>query len=192
MAPSAEARTAQADRPMTRIGVGAMLGGGVTGFIDEQSRAFTDPGGSWEARASVGTRSWLALEAAYVGKSQNISALGLDSDANLIGNGAEATARFNFTRRAIQPYVFGGVGWEHYTLQKTGENTSSLRESDDVMTVPAGVGVSFRLARSLLLDVRGTARATFDDELMDGPYANTGQDARLHSWNAGARLGWEF
>jgi hypothetical protein len=178
--------------PMSRVGVGAMVGGGVTGFIDKQSRAFTDPGGSWEARASVGTRLPLALEAAYVGSAQNITALGLSDNAKLIGNGAEATARFNFTKRAIQPYIFAGVGWEHYTLDNTGANTSSLRDTDDVLTVPGGVGISFRLASSLLLDLRGTARATFSDDLMNGPYASTGQDARLHNWNAGARLGWEF
>jgi hypothetical protein len=177
---------------MSRVGVGAMVGGGVTGFIDKQSRAFTDPGGSWEARASVGTRLPLALEAAYVGSAQNITALGLSDNAKLIGNGAEATARFNFTKRAIQPYIFAGVGWEHYTLDNTGANTSSLRDTDDVLTVPGGVGISFRLASSLLLDLRGTARATFSDDLMNGPYASTGQDARLHNWNAGARLGWEF
>jgi opacity protein-like surface antigen len=182
----------QPQQPMTKVGVGAMVGGGVTGFMDQQTRAFTDPGGSWEARASVGTRLPLALEAAYLGSAQNISALGLASAAKLVGNGAEATARFNFTRRAIQPYVFAGMGWTHYQITNAASNTSSLRDNDDVLTVPAGVGVSFRLAQSLLLDVRGTARATFNDDMLDGPYANTGQDARLHSWNAGARLGWEF
>jgi outer membrane protein OmpA-like peptidoglycan-associated protein len=191
--PPAPVATAPAPKgPMSRVGVGAMVGGGVTGFIDQEARNFTETGGSWEARASVGTRLPVALEAAYVGSAQTISALGLSEDTRLVGNGAEATARWNITRRAIQPYIFAGVGWDHYTLNNAGTNTSSLLGSDDVLTVPGGVGISFRLAQSLLLDLRGTARATFSDDLMNGPYASTGKEARLHNWNAGARLGWEF
>jgi hypothetical protein len=182
----------QEKKPLSQVGVGAMLGGGVIGFVDEQARAFTDPGGSWEARMSVGTRSPLALEAAYVGTAQNINTLGIASDSVLISNGAEANVRLNFTRQAIQPYLFGGVGWSHYQLTNEVTNTSSLRDNDDIVTVPFGVGISFRLAQGLLLDIRGTGRATWDDSLMDGPYANTDEDAKLHTWNAVGRIGWEF
>ena len=180
-------------RPVFGLGMGAAVGGGVTGFVDEQARDFTQPGGSWEARVSFGTRSPVAVEAAYIGSAQTIDALGLGSDAILMGNGAEATARVNFTRRAVvQPYIFGGVGWNHFSLQNEGSNTSSLLSSDDVLTVPFGVGIGFRLTDQLSLDVRGTGRAAFDDELMAAPFANTDQDARLHTWNALARVGFEF
>jgi hypothetical protein len=179
-------------RPPSRIGVAAMVGGGVTGFVDEEVRNFTDPGGSWDARLTVGTQSPLALEAAYIGSAQNIDALGLDSDALLLGQGAEGTARLNLGRFAVQPYLFGGVGWMHYQLERTPSNTSSIRESDDVLNVPFGAGIGFRIARGVLLDLRATGRAAFDDDLMDVPYANTGKEARLHSWNAAGRLGVEF
>ncbi|HEY0708696.1 MAG TPA: OmpA family protein [Polyangia bacterium] len=177
----------------SRIGVEAMLGGGVTGFVDEQARNFTDPGGSWEARLSVGTRLPVSVEAAYVGSAQNIEALGLSDDAVLVGSAAEATARVNFTRQLkVQPYIFGGVGWQHYEMTNEGANTSALTADDDLFTIPAGVGISFRLLKGLVLDVRGTFRTAFDEELMNAPYAATGQDAKLHTWDAGARIGWEF
>jgi len=180
------------DRPHSRVGVGTTIGGGVIGFVDDKARAFTEPGGSWETRVTAGTREWVALEAAYVGSAQSINALGLGNNARLIGNGAEGDLRVNLTRQMVQPYLFGGLGWDHYQLNMSGSNTSSLRDKDDVLTVPFGVGLSLRVARSLLFDLRGTARAAFYDDLMDGPYAASGQDAKLHSWNLAGRLGWEF
>lgn len=186
-----EPSPAQDDRPHSKIGVGTTIGGGVIGFVDQNARAFTSAGGSWETRVSAGTRTFVALEAAYIGSAQNINALGL-SDARLIGNGAEGDLRVNLTRKMVQPYLFGGLGWDHYKVSTSGANTSSLRDSDDVLTVPFGVGLSLRVAKSVLIDVRGTARAAFYDDLMDGPYAASGQDAKLHTWNVGGRLGWEF
>lgn len=180
------------ERPASYVGIGAMVGGGVMGFVDNQTRAFAGTGGSWEARVTVGTRTAFALEAAYVGSAQGLSALGLSNSAKLVGNGAEAALRLNLTRSAIQPYIFGGAGWTHYKVDTSGSNTSSLLDSDDVLTVPFGAGISFRLPQGLLLDLRATGRAAYYDDLMAGAYANTGKDARLHSWNAGGRLGWEF
>jgi hypothetical protein len=192
MNPAPAAPTEPSDRPHSRVGVGTTIGGGVIGFVDDKARAFTEPGGSWETRVTAGTREWLALEAAYVGSAQNISALGLGNNARLIGNGAEGDLRVNLTRQMVQPYLFGGLGWDHYQLNMSGSNTSSLRDKDDVLTVPFGAGLSLRVARGLLIDVRATGRAAFYDDLMDGPYAASGQDAKLHSWNLAGRLGWEF
>jgi opacity protein-like surface antigen len=177
----------------TNVGVEAMVGGSVMGFADEQARSVADTGGGWEARLSVGTRLPLAVEAAYVGSAQNIEALGLDDAAVLVGSAAEAVARVNFTRNLkVQPYVFGGVGWQHYDLTNAETNNSAIREDDDLFTIPAGAGISFRLVKGLILDVRGTFRTAFDEDLMNAAYSATGQDANLHTWDAGARLGWEF
>jgi hypothetical protein len=178
--------------PVSGIGIGAMVGGGVTGFYDKQARAFTGAGPSWDARITVGTRMPIAFEGAYTGSAQNISALGINDNALIVGHGAEGALRFNLTRMAIQPFLFGGLGWTRYDLRRTPENTSSLRRSDDILTVPFGAGITARVARGLLLELRATGRAAFHDDLMDAAYANTGEDARLHSWNAGGRLGWEL
>jgi hypothetical protein len=178
--------------PHSRIGVETTIGGGETGFVDDNARAFTQTGGTWETRVAAGTRRYVALEAAYVGSAQNINALGVGDNARLVGNGVEGDLRINLTRQMVQPYLFGGVGWDHYRLSMNGANTSSLRDQDDIMTVPFGVGVAFRLTPGFTFDVRGTGRAAFYDDLMDGPYAASGQDARLHTWNVGGRLGWEF
>jgi OmpA family len=178
--------------PMSVIGVGAMVGGGLTGFLDKQARAFTENGPSWDARVTVGTRLPIAVEGAYMGSAQNISALGINDNALIVGQGAEAALRINLSRMAVQPYLFGGAGWTRYQLRRTTANTSSLRGTDDILTAPFGAGLAARVAAGLLLDLRATGRAAFYDDLMDGAYANTGEDARLDSWNLGGRLGWEF
>jgi peptidoglycan-associated lipoprotein len=179
------------DLPQSVIGVQATVGGGVTGFIQDGARAFSGTGGSWDARLAFGTRQWVGLEAAYVGSAQGINILGLDNDAVLVGNGAEAALRVNFTRARVQPYLFGGVGWMNYSITNTAV-TASMDQMDNVFALPFGAGVSARLGRGFILDVRGTGRATFDDTLLEqSAFGNQG-NAELHSWNATGRLGWEF
>ena len=179
--------------PPSQIGLAMTLGGGATGFVDEGARAFVDTGGSWEARIVVGTRLPIAFEGAYIGSAQGMQALGISSDALLVGNGAEGDIRINFTRAAIQPYIFGGAGWMNYQIHNTAISNADLQRSDNTFEVPFGVGLAARLGRSFLLDVRGTGRLSYDDGLLQQVASATNAGtAHLHSWNAGAHLGWEF
>jgi hypothetical protein len=179
------------DVPPSILGMEATVGGGVTGFIDETPRNVATTGGSWEARLMFGSRLPLAVEAAYVGSAQSIDALGLANNAVLVGNGAEGDLRLNLSRSRVQPYLFGGVGWTHYQLANMSNvsNTSSVLSTDDIGTVPLGAGVAARLGRSFIVDVRGTYRATFNDDLFRAMSANNNS---LQNWNATGRLGFEF
>jgi hypothetical protein len=136
-----------------------------------------------------GSRLPLAVEGAYVGSVQGIDALGLSTSSLLIGNGVEGTLRFNLTRRRVQPYLFGGIGWTHYQLSNAATNTSSVLARDDIGTVPLGAGISGRLGRGFIVDARGTYRATFDDELLR---AQETTNNTMQSWSAAARGGFEF
>jgi len=185
--------TAETDKPPSRVGVGVALGGGATGFSDQESRNLTDTGGTWEARASFGTRLPVAFEGAYVGSAQGLNALGLDRDALLVGNGAEGNLRLNLGTLRVQPYLFGGAGWTHYSVERNNNITSSITSrTDDVFTVPAGAGLSFRIGRGLLLDLRGTYRWAFGADILNASYVGTGKSAGLSNWNAAGHLGWEF
>jgi len=187
------APVAKSDKPPSKVGVGIELGGGATGFSDQQTRNLTDTGGSWEARAAFGTRLPLGFEAAYVGTAQGLNALGLDRDALLLGNGAEGTLRLNVGTFRVQPYVFGGAGWTHYSIERNNAFTSSISSNtDDVFNVPAGAGLSFRLGRGLLLDLRGTYRWAFGADMLNAGLVGTGQTAGFSNWNAAGHLGWEF
>jgi len=177
--------------PPSRIGIEAAVGLGAVGFIEQGAKDMTQIGEQWDARLTFGSRSYIAVEAAYIGSVQSIDALGLSSDARLLGNGGEGTLRLNFTKARVQPYVFGGAGWTHYQLNNTPTITSDVAATDDVGTVPLGAGLSARLGKGFLVDVRGTYRATFNEDLLNAAMVN-GESSSLQSWNVGGRVGFEF
>lgn len=161
------------------------VGAGVTGFVDDTARDHVGAGGAWDARVAFNTTGNLAVEAAYVGSLQNVDAVGLDTRARLLGTGIEANVRLNFTTTDVQPYVLVGGGWTRYDLSAT-TNTSGVLGSDNLATLPMGIGLGYRIA-DVVLDLRGTYRATAGADLM-GPVANN----RLDSWSATLRGGFEF
>jgi hypothetical protein len=186
------ANPAKKDVPGSVVGIAATLGGGMTGFVGAGARTFANSGPSYEARATFGTRLPLAVETAYVGSIQGFqSTLGLADKAFLMGNGAETDLRINITRMRIQPYVFGGAGWTNYRIQNTDLSNPNLNKSDNVLTIPFGLGATWRIGRALLVDVRGTARVVYGDTLFDKVAAATNAgNAGLNNWNVGARVGW--
>ena len=171
------------------LGVEATVGGGAIGFIDQNSRNVSGTGASWDARVLFGSRLPIAVETAYVGSLQSIDALGLSTDAIRVGNGIEGTLRLNLIRARVQPYLFGGAGWTHYQVTNTTTNTSSVRSNDDIGTVPMGAGITARVFSNLIVDARGTYRATFSDDLLRGTAATNNS---MQSWNVGGRVGFEF
>lgn len=184
---------------VTPFGMSLSVGGGVANFFDKDSRNLTGPAGTWEARLTLGTRSPLAFEAAYVGSAQNIKALGLDRSAYLLGTSFEGDARLNFTTRAFQPYIFGGIGYTQFNVENASFNTSSIDDEEHMGHIPVGAGMGWQYG-GLLLDVRGTLRAAFDDGLRaEGesdsdviPNENDPGRAELDTWNVTGRVGFEF
>ena len=189
---------------MTGFGTSVQIGGGVFGFTDEAADDFMDTGGNWTARLVFGTRMPLALEAAYIGSANNISALGLDDDAVLVSNGVEANVRWNiwstFFRQIdlgfahVDPYIFSGIAYKRYSLVNEDFNTSNVQDNDNVGEVPMGGGLAFSMG-GFTIDARGEYRVAFSDDLLGDPQGeiDIGQDnASLNTWSATARLGWEF
>jgi len=171
---------------MSRLGVGLTVGGGITDFTHSETRDLTALGGSWTARLTLGTREFLGIEAAYVGSAQSIDAIGLDPAAVLVANGIEGALRVNLTRTTLQPYFFGGAAWKHYSLANKDFNDSNIRNDDDVLEIPVGVGLAWHADR-LMIDGRFDYRPTFDDELI-----RPTDSLSLDNWNLTARVGFEF
>lgn len=167
----------------TPFGMSIMVGGGITDFTGETARDFTNLAGAWNARLTLGTRTFLGIELAYVGSSQDVEALGLDDSGFLLANGFEGIVKVNLLPGMWQPYVFGGAGWTRYTISNDDFNTSALEDSDNVATFPVGGGVGFRY-EGLVVDARGTFKPTADDELFG--------DGAMHTWGANLNVGWEF
>jgi hypothetical protein len=172
------------------VGVSLTVGGGVFGFTDSNMNAEAPAGGMWDVRAAIGTHSPIAAEVAYIGTAQQLDAVGLDSDAMLVGNGVEGVARVNLLpQQIVNPYFFGGVAWKRYDVTNTDTNTSDIASSDDIIEVPVGAGLGYRVS-GFVLDARAELRmATEEDLIQNDPDT---EDVRLHTWNAGAKLGYEF
>jgi hypothetical protein len=180
--------TSEDSAPKSRIGVGVSAGGGVMGFTDSQLNDQTDPGGNWQARLTLGTRSLIALEGAYIGTANNVDGLGLDQGSVMRAHGAEALLRLNFGTAAIQPYLFAGGAWKHYALLFNDNATASVANSDNVAETPLGAGIAFR-ASSFLFDTRFDYRPAFDEDMFA---SIDNEEVDLDNWNASARIGFEF
>lgn len=181
---------------LTPMGLYGFLGGGATNFTEPGAVGATSVGGYWDARVGVGTRSYLGAEVGYVGSARNVEALGLADDAFLLSNGVEGVARLNVpillgdNTTLLEPYTFGGIGWNHYNVVTDSANTSSIDDSDDVMTVPLGVGIALGFM-GVTLDARATYRQALDSDIF-GSETSSFADTSMNSWGAGAALGFEF
>lgn len=176
------------DHVRSGIGVEMSVGGGISNFTNTSVNNVTDPAGTWEARLGIGSRSFFGLEGAYIGQAGNVGGLGLESDTLLQAHGAEGLLRFNILPSyVVQPYLFAGAAWKHYSLLFNNNFTSSVRDSDDVVEVPFGGGVAFR-STGFVFDTRFDYRPAFDEEM----FRINGQTRSMDNWEATARLGFEF
>lgn len=187
----------------TRFGVGVNVSGGYKNFVEPGVTDTLTPGGYWDVRGVFGTRSFIGVEAAYHGSAQDVEAIGLQDEAFLVSNGIEGALRIHapITQTSlpavklqapllIEPFAFGGVGWQRYSLVNEGVNTSSVENTDDIMTIPLGAGLAFSVA-GLHLDARATYRHALFSSLVGTSTSSFG-DASLNSWSVGGGLGFEF
>ncbi|MBS1122311.1 MAG: hypothetical protein H6Q90_4539 [Deltaproteobacteria bacterium] len=173
-----------------KYGVSVSLGGGVAGFTNKTLRDTTRVGGDWTVRLTIGSRSMLAGEAAYIGSAQSIDALGLDSDALLVSNGIQGNLRLNLINdMPVQPFVYGGAAWRRYTLARDNFNTSDVLSKDDVLEIPLGVGIAAK-TQGFLFDARGEARIATNEDLL--PSIDRTGAAAMHRWSINANVGYEF
>ncbi len=173
-------------------GISLGVGGGISGFTTETMRDTTDTGGTWTARLVFGTASPVAVEGAYVGSAQSIHALGLDSNAILVGNGAQGDVRLNaLPGYIVNPFIYGGFAWRHYSLVNASTNTSDIADHDDVIEYPVGIGLEGRFDR-VIVDVRGEYRFALGADLVpSGPTADR-EVTDMNAWGVTLAVGYEL
>jgi opacity protein-like surface antigen len=168
--------------------VSIVTGAGPTNYFGSGlSASRTDTGALWDARATFGAHSIFAVEAGYVGSVNNVdSSNGVQGQ--LYSNGLDGDLRLQLPTK-VQPYIFGGVGYNHMAVNRQGSPDISAqftKTSDDQLTVPAGGGVSGYAGKHVTVDLRGTYRLMPDNNI-------TIMNAHaLHQWYAQARLGYTF
>ncbi len=172
--------------PASGFGLAILAGGGATDFTSAVTRAEASIGESWTVRFALATRSLVGLEASYVG-----GANATTSHATLVRNGIEAVVRINaplYVRgNLLEPYMFGGAGWNAYHLGTTSTATTSLTAgTDSTVSVPIGLGFMVGY-RGFLADVRYTIRPTYEQSTFQDQGSNA-----LTNWDAGAMVGYEF
>jgi hypothetical protein len=173
------------------IGMQLLVGGGYSDFVHNNIRNVTNPGGSWDARLVAGTRSFIGAEVAYVGTANSVDVLGATS-STLVGNGVEGAIRLQVPiilgYGMLEPYGFGGVGWMSYRVTNNrAAFTDFSTRSDDIMTVPAGGGVTY-VYKAFTVDVRGSWTGSYFNNIL----LNTSGNNRLDRWGAGGHLGVAF
>jgi opacity protein-like surface antigen len=167
--------------------VSLVTGAGPTNYFGTGfSASKTDVGALWDARAVFGAHSILAMEAGYVGSINSVdSTMG---HGQISSQGLDTDLRLQLPWK-VQPYVFGGVGYNHMALNNfngSTEITSQFIKGDDnQFTVPAGGGLTGYVGH-LTLDLRGTYRYTPDNDI------TIINSHAIHQWYAQARVGYTF
>lgn len=167
--------------------LGFSVGGGVDDFANGAQRRATDIGGSWNARLTIGTRSWIAGEISYIGSAQTVNRGPFFGNETLFGNGAQGDLRLNITGPLfnLQPFVFGGGAWRHYST--SGGNSIS----NDVWEVPAGLGFAGYIA-DLMIDVRGEYRFSQDSTSLSRELGLDTNGSSFARWGVNGNIGYVF
>ncbi len=180
-----------------RVGIGLSLGGGVDDFVSEGLRSMTSLAGSWNVRATVGTRSVVGGEVSYIGAAQTIRAPFLDGgDAVLVGNGVQAAVRVDvLSTPDVRSYVYGGAAWRHYDLldvELIGPGASDA-DDDNVFEAPVGIGIA-GYAGSLTADVRAEYRPGWGSDLVPllAPSEDDAFFGDADRWGVTGNIGLEF
>jgi len=171
-------------------GFAISAGGGASQFVGTTMRDLTGTAGDWTVRLTLGTRSFIAGEVSYIGSAQSISALGLPNNSDLIGNGAQAVLRLNGTvDYGVQPFIYGGAAWRHYSLHESGPNLSDVANSTNALEVPLGVGIA-GYWNGVMLDARGEYRFGWTNN--DIVPTINGDSPKMDRWQATGNIGYEF
>lgn len=176
------------------IGIGFTLGGGIAGFTSQAMRDNTNTSvsGLWSARAAFGTHIPIGLEVGYNGTDVKLAPTDTNATGNLVGTNVEAALRYNILPHyKWNPYMFAGVGMQRYNITNANfsQADTGFKDKANLAVYPMGVGVGYRDRSGFVADIRGTFRVAQSSSLLREP---SGQNADLHTWDAGGNLGYEF
>jgi opacity protein-like surface antigen len=185
--PAAPPPPAHPQARYSRFQMAVSAGGGASNYFGDAMKG-SDAGGAWDARVLWGTRFPVGFEAAYVGSVNTVE--GAVQNGHVTSQGFDTDVRLQLPYR-VQPYIFGGVGYNHMSLSNDGRSDPALaaqyQQNSSMLAVPAGGGLSGYLGRHVMLDARFTYRA-----LLDNKFDRSVATDSAHQWTALGRVGYAF
>jgi hypothetical protein len=156
-----------------RIGEGlsVVVGGGLEGFAGGL-RDSLKPGPTWNLTAAMSASRAVGFELGYSGavnESRESRVGELATGPDIIRNGLQAAATVG-PKTPVQPYLLGGVAWNHFTVR----GSSPGFESDSAGAIPLGAGIRTKVA-NFTADLRGSYNLGFDEEFAAANTGNTGR-----------------
>lgn len=166
-------------------GVTVMVGGGVEGYtggLASQVRA----GPEWGATVALKPTKVVGLELGYSGAANELNAPGglsysggLARGADIVRNGGRALVSLGLTAAPVQPYIAGGVGFDHYSVHATDTGF----HSDNAGSVPLAAGLRAHI-HGFTADARVQYGVLFDNSFA-GANAESRNIVGVNSINAG-------
>lgn len=174
-------------------------GGGISDFTGAAASNLTKMGATWQVHSGVRLLRPLRIQAGYIGSTHpinNVLAPFAPGGSNILSNGLEALVDYTFpVHFIVKPFVFAGVGWDHWSLSGGAQNDPlAIKGSDDSLAIPGGAGVRTSVTRNWELDGRFTYRGELLDDMLltnSAGQPNSGSKS-MTTWNATARLGYMF
>jgi len=174
-------------------------GGGISDFTGAAASALTKLGATLDIHLGLHFAELpISAEVGYVASTHPTNDImgPLAGNASINSNGLEGLVRYNFRLRApVSPYVFGGVGWDHWSLGGGAQsNPLAIQGDDNTAVFPFGGGVEYPFARHWDVESRFTYRTTIlDDMLLTNAAGQPNAGAKsFTTWNMTARVGYLF
>lgn len=171
----------------------AGLGGGA---FNQDLGDVSDGGFAFNARFGVdgtGLLRFTGAEVAYQGLRSNSGTQNDNLYGGVLGANLRANLPINVGKGMVKPYVVGGLGWSHISVNEDYGNgtvtTSTLPiglDGDDALAVPLGGGVSYFFPNGFGLDGRFVYNILVGER---APLVQSG-DSWSFAVNAGGHWGW--
>lgn len=170
------------------ITVGAL--GGVEGYTGALAPRI-QPGGAWGVNVGLQPSHFVGVELGYTGAANQIGDTGMfGGDSTLVRNGGHAHLKVSLAPRAIEPYVFSGVGVSRVDFQG---GAPGIYSDDYFGHVPLGGGLNFHIG-DFTAGARVSYNMLFDQDFIPGEltYGTPLNANNANIWNTTLHLGATF
>lgn len=141
-----------------------LLGAGVEGYSGSLAPRL-EAGPAYGVVVGYKTTPHVGVELSYSGAvnelDTDVGQLEPATGVDVLRNGGQLAVTLGFTHTRLQPFLLGGVGFEHYSVRATGHGQL---ETDANGYIPAGLGVRYQLGPIFTADARFSYNVPFGQD----------------------------